>query len=189
MADKQKNWFGRHKVLTVIFGLIILAIIGAAAGGSKTTSKTANTSTKTTSSTSSQPKTVGLNQAADDGKFEFTVASISCGQASVGQDQYLTKAAQGQYCLMNVSVKNIGSEAQTFDASNQFVFDAQNHKYSADSTASDYANPSGSTFLNDINPGNSVSGIVVFDIPKGVTPTVAEIHDSAFSGGVKVNLQ
>jgi hypothetical protein len=69
------------------------------------------------------------------------------------------------------------------------LFDAKGNKYSSDSGASFYANPSGSTFLNTINPGNSVTGAVVFDVPKDVTPTQAELHDSAFSGGVKVNLQ
>jgi len=29
----------------------------------------------------------------------------------------------------------------------------------------------------------------VFDLPKDKTPVTAELHDSAFSGGVKVNLQ
>jgi hypothetical protein len=44
-------------------------------------------------------------------------------------------------------------------------------------------------FLQDINPGNSVSGIVVFDVPNGQTPGHLELHDSAFSGGVTVNVQ
>lgn len=91
--------------------------------------------------------------------------------------------------LLNVTVRNIGNQAQTFDASNQYVYNAQNQKYSADSTASGYANPSGSTFLNEINPGNTVTGTVAFDVPRGVAPVTAELHDSAFSGGVKVSLQ
>ena len=45
------------------------------------------------------------------------------------------------------------------------------------------------TFLEDINPGNSVVGTVVFDVPKGTKVTELELHDSAFSGGVKVALK
>lgn len=48
--------------------------------------------------------------------------------------------------------------------------------------------PSGSTWYNDINPGNSVEGVVVFDIPKDQTPTTAELHDSSPSNGIKVSL-
>ena len=43
-------------------------------------------------------------------------------------------------------------------------------------------------FLEDINPGNSVKGIVVFDIPKDGQIVKLELHDSAFSGGVVVNV-
>jgi hypothetical protein len=76
-------------------------------------------------------------------------------------------------------------------SANQYLYDSQNHKYSADDTATAYAAPAGSTgtWYSDINPGNSVSGTMVFDVPKDVTPTSAELHDSALSGGVKVNLQ
>ena len=156
-----------------------------ASGGKKTPSSTASSSTNATKTTT----IAGLNQPANDGKFQFTVTSVQCNQPEVGSNQYLTKTAQGQYCLLNLSVKNIGNEAQTLDASNQYIFNSQGQKFSADSTASIYANPSDSTFLDSINPGNSVTGIFAFDLPKGVTPTYAILHDSAFSDGVKVNLQ
>ena len=42
--------------------------------------------------------------------------------------------------------------------------------------------------MSEINPGNSIDGTVVFDVPVGVTPTSVEDHDSAFSGGVTVAL-
>lgn len=62
-------------------------------------------------------------------------------------------------------------------------------EYSADDTATMYnSTDTASTWYNDINPGNSVGGVIVFDIPKDQTPVSAELHDSAFSNGVKVNL-
>lgn len=187
MSKSNKNWFARHKVLTVIGVIVALAIIGGVANGGNKTKTTSNTIT--TAKASSQPQTAKVGQAANDGKFGFTVNSVQCNQPSVGSDQYLTKTAQGQYCVVNITANNIGNEAQTLDASNQYLYNAQGQKYSADSEASFDANPSGSTFLQSINPGNSVTGVVVFDLPKGVTPVTAELHDSAFSGGVKVNLQ
>ncbi len=181
------DWFKKHKVLTVVLVLLVIGGIAAAAGGGSNKNSNTQASTKSGSSTSQTLAKIG--QPANDGKFQFVVNSFKCGETSVSQDQYLSKTAQGQYCLLNVTVKNIGNQAQTFDASNQYVYNAQNQKFSADSTASDYANASGSTFLNDINPGNTVTGTVAFDVPKDVTPISAELHDSAFSGGVKVSLQ
>lgn len=185
------QWFKKHKVITVILVLIVLGVIGSAAGGNKQNSNSKSSSSTASSSSSSKATTAKVGQPADDGKFEFTVSSIQCGQTTVGTNQYLQKQAQGQYCLLNLSIKNIGDQAQSLSSSDQYLYDAQNHKYSADDTATIYNEPSGnsSTWYNSINPGNSVTGTIVFDIPKGVTPTTAELHDSAFSGGVKVTLQ
>lgn len=189
--DKSGSWFGRHKVLTVIGALIVVGIIASAAGGgSKTNSGNPSNNGEAKKTESKKADTLAkIGETARDGKFEFTVASVECGKASVGTNEYLTKQAQGQFCLANVTVKNIGSEAQTFDSSSQYLYDAANAKFSADGTASLYANPQGSTFLNQINPGNSVTGIIVFDLPKDKTPVTAELHDSPFSSGVKINLQ
>ncbi len=186
MADKSnKNWFARHKVLTVILGFIVLGIVVSAAGGGKTST----TNKSSSNSSSSKAELAKVGQAANDGKFEFTVKSVECGKASVGTNQYLTKTAQGQYCLLNVSVKNVGDQAQSLLSSNQYLLNASGQKYSADDTATMYNTPNGSSWYNDINPGNSVEGAIVFDVPKDQTPVTAELHDSAFSGGVKVTLQ
>lgn len=58
MADKkQGNWFGRHKVLTVIGVIVLLAIIGGAAGGGNTNNSTTNTpaNNATTQTAESKP--------------------------------------------------------------------------------------------------------------------------------------
>ncbi|WP_203914812.1 DUF4352 domain-containing protein [Rhizocola hellebori] len=122
-----------------------------------------------------------------DGLFEFTVHSVRCGESKVGSD-YLSKTAQGQFCLVNLQVKNIGKEARTFDFGNQQAFGEENTKYSSDGAASLYANDQSEAFLNEINPGNAITADVVFDIGKGAKLLAVELHDSAFSGGVKVRL-
>ncbi|MFE9914121.1 DUF4352 domain-containing protein [Micromonospora sp. NPDC005553] len=132
-------------------------------------------------------KTAKIGQPARDGKFEFTVKSSKCGVAKIGSDM-LGQKAQGQFCLVTVNVKNIGKEAQMFDGSSQKAYAADGTEYSADTGAAIYANKNAETFLNDINPGNQVNGVVVFDIPKNVKLTKLELHDSMFSGGVEVTL-
>ena len=181
-----RNWFVRHKVATVFLGIVALVIIVSAAGGSKTTTSTGSSKD---SKTNIKVETAKIGQAVNDGKLEFTVTSIECGKTSVGSNPYLTKTAQGQYCLLNVSVKNIGNEAQSLTSSSQYLLNASGQKYSADDLATMYNAPDGTTWYSSINPGNSVAGAIVFDIPKDQTPVIAELHDSAFSGGVKVDLQ
>jgi hypothetical protein len=179
------NWFKKHKIITVLLVLVVIGAIAGAGGGNKSTD---NDSGASTDQSDSKAVTAKIGEAARDGKFEFVVKSIKCGKTSVGSD-FLTQEAQGQYCLLGVSVKNIGDEKQSLLSSNQYLFNAQGQKYSADDTATLYAAPDSSSWYSDINPGNSVSGVIVFDIPKDQIPTRAELHDSAFSGGVSVDLQ
>jgi hypothetical protein len=132
------------------------------------------------------PAAPGIGTAVQDGKCEFTVTSVEPGVAWVGND-VLGQDAQGQYVLVHLTVTNVGTEAQYFYDGSQKEFDAQDREFSADSTAAVYLGD-GSTFLNQINPGNTVSGTVVFDVPADTTLTRVELHDSPFSGGVEVAL-
>lgn len=181
------NWIKKHKILTVITAIIIIAAIGSVSNNKSNIQN--NQSTKANATKKLAAHDIKIGQAARDGKFEFVVKSIQCGVVSVGDNPYLTKTAQGQYCLLSVTVKNIGNEKQSLFSSNQKLKDAANKEYSADDTATLYAAPNGSSWYTDINPGNSVEGQIAFDIPKDLTPSTAELHDSAYSGGVTVNLQ
>jgi Domain of unknown function (DUF4352) len=55
--------------------------------------------------------------------------------------------------------------------------------------AADWLAGSGGVFFNDINPGNSVNGLIFFDLPRGDKAVKAELHDSIFSDGVIVYLK
>lgn len=77
---------------------------------------------------------VGMNQPARHGRFEFTVTSFECGTDTVG-GEFLNKQAQGHFCLLGVTVENIGDEAQSLFADNQFLIDRQGREFSADSEA------------------------------------------------------
>lgn len=193
MADKtnkpkdQKSWFARHKVLTAILGLIlVIIIVSAASGGDKTKTNGSNSSkTETQAATAAK-----VGEAARDGQFEFVVKSVTCGKASVTDASgYITKTAQGQYCLMDVTVKNIGDKQQYFSEGDQKLLNAGGQQYSPDSSATLTNSNNSDALLAQINPGNTVEGTLVFDIPKDQTPVTAELHDSSFSNGVKVSLQ
>jgi hypothetical protein len=123
-----------------------------------------------------------------DGKFEFVVNGIDCSKKTVG-NQFLNEKAQGRFCLIDVTVKNIGTEEQMFDGSSQKAFDLAGTEYSNNAAAELYANEGTATFLENVNPGNHVRGKLVFDVPATVVLTELELHDSPFSGGVKVTLK
>lgn len=143
--------------------------------------------TKPVATKPAKPSGPGIGQPARDGKFEFVVNKITCGKRSVGVAPFDAKA-QGQFCLIKVSVKNIGDEPRSFTGGNQRAFSSAGAQFTNSTEAEMYANTDAETFLNEINPGNKVNGTLVFDVPKGTKLTKIELHDSMFSGGVTVRL-
>jgi hypothetical protein len=189
-------------LLIVLAGLIALCCVGgiiaAVAGGSKKSDNQSAASDKpaaagdkpaaaTTGGAAANKTRPKLGQPAHDGKFEFTVTNVEYGKTQVGS-QYANKTAQGQFVLVHVTVKNVGTEARMFTGATQRAFGDGGVKYENDSMAEVYANGDNQTFLNNINPGNEVKGILVFDIPKDKKITSVELHDSMFSSGVTVDL-
>lgn len=137
--------------------------------------------------TAAEPAAIGIGQPALDGDFQFVVNGVDCSQTTIGSE-YLSTQAQGQFCQLDLTITNIGSEAQSFFGDNAKLFNAQGQEFSADSEAAIYLEDSASLY-EEINPGNTLNSKVVFDVPAGMVPSSIELHDSAFSGGVTVALQ
>lgn len=129
----------------------------------------------------------GVGDPARDGKFEFVVTDVERGVERIG-DEYFGEEAQGQFVLVHLTVENIGDRAQYFDGGNVSAFDEQGREFATDGAAAIYLDDSNS-FLNEINPGNVVEGVVVFDVPTDLELVRLELHDSAFSGGTEVTLR
>jgi len=135
-----------------------------------------------------KPAQPGIGDVVRDGKFAFKVTKVRKGLSQVGEG-FTASTAQGQYVLVYVTVKNIGDEAQIFDDSSQRLIDAKGRRFDASSGTAAVSLKDSNAFLNQINPGNSVKGILLFDVPKDAVLTAIELHDSPFSGGVTVALR
>ena len=196
--QRPRKTHTKRNIALAAAGILLLGAISTAIGGgdpATTTTQPAGVSTET--KPASQPtrrppakpaaKTPGIGTPVRDGKFQFTVLKVKPGPARVGSE-YLGKTAQGQYVLVTVRVENIGDRQQMFDGSSQKGFDAQDRAFSADTEAGIYLGAASKSFLTQINPGNTVTGVIMFDIPKGASLSRLELHDSMFSGGVEVRL-
>lgn len=139
----------------------------------------------TPAAVATSPAVPGLGQPARDGALEFVVEAVTCGHPTEGS-ALLHRTAQGQFCEVRLRVRNVGTHARVFTGRLQKAHGADGATYTDDLLAELYANTGNQTFLKEINPGNQVRGILVFDIPKGARITSMELHDSPLSGGVTV---
>jgi Domain of unknown function (DUF4352) len=168
-----------------------IALISSAAVRNAVGISTGNQDAQTTPApaptTPTRPPEPGLNTPVRDGKFEFVVTSVSCGHKSVGVGPISAKA-KGRYCLVDLSVENVSSSGQLLLDGIQRGFDAEGTSYTPDSGAGVIANTGLSILISTIDPGQKVTGTIVFDVPNGVEITKLELHDSAFSQGATVTI-
>ncbi|WP_169982520.1 DUF4352 domain-containing protein [Microbispora sp. H10836] len=176
----------------VLMSLIVVGVVLGGRGGDSRVSLTespegtAQAAKTRTSRPSREARVPGLGDVAKDGRFAFKVTKVEKGLSQVGEG-FTVHKAQGQYVLVHLTVKNIGDEAQTFTDYAQKLIDTKGRTFDADTGAAVWLQGS-NAFLEKINPGNSVKGFLLFDVPKNLAIKAVELHDSAWSGGVTVSL-
>lgn len=175
-AKALRPWYKKKRFAlpTILIFLAVISSLGS------------NSSTKNQSANSASERIAKIGQEARDGKFAFTVNSIDCNAKKVGS-YILTTKPQGSFGVLDILVKNIGQEAQSVNSDNMYLYDQDGRKFSTANSAMQEL-PNSDLWYTDINPGNFVRGQLIFDMPFNITVTKAELHDSAFSGGVIISL-
>ena len=195
----QRNWFMKHKIVTGILGIIIFFVLVGAIGGSKsssTTSASSNSNTNTSATTNTttdqgqpQVKQAKVGDTVTDGDLGFTVQSVSI--ASTIGNSFTTKTAQGVFYVLTVKIQNNGKDTKTINASDFKVTDSQGRKfdYSTDGQlAMEETNGGTSFFLQQVQPSLSVTGKIVFDVPKDATGLKLLAQGGLFTDGVQIDL-
>ncbi|WP_433788800.1 DUF4352 domain-containing protein [Actinoplanes sp. CA-252034] len=134
------------------------------------------------------PSGPAFGEAVRDGKFEFTVTRVDCSRATVGLE-HLKRSAEGRFCVISLTVRNIGESSKYFLGQAQTAYDTTGTAYDSDELAGLYANRGVEAFVQKLGPGEKASGRLVFDVPKGVELATLELHDSPLSDGVRAPLK
>jgi len=134
------------------------------------------------------PVTVAIGEQATDRGLAFVVNEFECGASEIGEGPRRLQAA-GQYCTLDLTVSNNGSEPSAYSATSQLLIDGDGNTYAPDGVATGLAasaaNRPPSTF-QQLNPGIEIKGKLVFDIPKATVPTEAELHGLGSASGLRL---
>jgi hypothetical protein len=126
-----------------------------------------------------------VGEPARDGTLAFTVTGVRCGVARLGEGA-LRETAEGELCLIDVAVVNVGRDARTFAGAAQRAFDTGSRDFPYDAAAQTPAG--GDRLLREIRPGDRAAGPLVFDVPKGARLASVVLRETPFSAGVRVTL-
>ncbi|MFC9519001.1 DUF4352 domain-containing protein [Nocardiaceae bacterium NPDC056970] len=194
-AKKKKKWPWIVGAIVVLF--VIIALTGGGedkkddatpAAPAASTGQAADGAAAAPAPAPAPKKSApGIGAEVRDGKFGFVVTSIETGVATVGDNPYLQKQAQGQFVLVHLDVTNTSDKPQSYFASNQKLIDAKGREFAPDTMAA-INFEAGTAILGELNPGITISTTIAFDIPADAIPAELEVHDSAFSGGASISL-
>ena len=168
---RRRRWYRRKRVLIPVGLLVLLAFLPDDRGDQPTPGA---------SELGSQ-----LGRPVRDGELEFVVRDVRCGVDKLGSGP-LAQQPGGQFCLARVEVTNVKTEPRTLYEPFQKLHDSAGQKHGADFAARFYFRDQ--TLWDEVPPGRSVRGTMVFDIPAAVRPVALELHDGIASGGVTVRL-
>jgi Domain of unknown function (DUF4352) len=173
----QRSWFGRHKILTFIGGIVIVgSIMGALGGGDTETASTTTSASSSSSSSSSTPAkkeetTYKVGDVIKTDELEVSVTKFE-EKDQVG-NQYINKKAPegGVFVAVQYTMKNITDEPiGVFNIPSVNLVDAKGTKYEEDIDASgNYAVETDidtAKLLSDLNPDIQTTGTGVYEISK-----------------------
>ncbi|WP_433713700.1 protein kinase domain-containing protein [Nocardia sp. CA-084685] len=130
------------------------------------------------------PVSAGLNSPVRDGKFEFVVTSVDSGVPRIGLQN-----ASGSYSVVTVEVRNISDEAKWFLPVGQRLVDTQGRQVDHNAIATMWQTTQrryGYSF--ELQPGQSATTQLVFDVTREASPSRLELHDFMLSNGATVEL-
>ncbi|SMX67875.1 protein of unknown function (DUF4352) [Brevibacterium sp. 239c] len=192
---KQKKSLLKRWWFWLLVLVIVIAMISALGGGGEDTPDEASSSSAQDKKAAGgeqkaekAPVETGIGDAVTADGWEITVNKVEDGVASVG-DEFMGSEAQGQFVTVALSVKNTEAEPDYFFEDNIKLGDDEGNTYSADSEAGIYVDENSILFLEEINPGNTAKGVLVFDVPKDVSPDRLTFEGGIFSDPVEISLK
>ncbi len=121
----------------------------------------------------------GIGREVVDQNLSFVVKSVECGPTEVAG-----RAAQGRFCLVTLTVRNVSRTSVTLDSSTQTLSDGAGgagRRFQADpgATAAHPANAGLDMLAPVVNPGNELTGVLVYDLPADAKPVSLSLHAGA----------
>lgn len=107
-------------------------------------------------------------------KFEYKVNSIKTAK-KIG-NEFMNKTTNGQFLIINVTIKNNDKEARIIDTSLFKIIDSQGREFEPLADGDVYVNENTSFFLEEVNPNLSRTGNIVFEMPKDAKGLKLEVN-------------
>ena len=182
---------GRRWVVPVVAGVVLLAVIGLPRllSGDATSESQTEVPPPAVPTAEGPARFALVGEEALDGSASFVVTDFECGATELGTGTGLRRA-QGRYCFLGVTVRNVGRGPVNLLGPGQVLLDNQNRRYGIDdrATAAHPVNQGRDPLASVLNPSNELRLVFVFDIPTDVDPLYANLRATSGGPGATIRL-
>ena len=105
----------------------------------------------------------------------FTMRITSVSRHPTVSSSIDSHRAQGSYVVVRILVENVGDSPTKFDGTDSRILDAAGKQYNPDSKATISQNLEVGGLYHEINPGQKVTRVLVFDLPRTATPVAIRV--------------
>lgn len=161
MAGNDKNWFARHKVLTVILAVVVIGGIAGAMGGSKNDTVTNTGSNNSTQTDKAEEKTefkVGETATFDD--KSITVTDVQRNYST--GNQFAQPESGKEFVIVTVNIVNNSSSTLDYNTYEFKVQDSNGVQQNEALTALS----EGKLNSGSLAKGGKVTGKLAYEVPK-----------------------
>lgn len=167
----------RMSQLVVVGSLVAALILAFAIAGGAFSGDSSSDDVPVSGNTGQRQ--AGIGQPARDGPLTFVVTAFRCPGKDLGEGP-LRRTALGRYCVLDFRATNTSSRPASFSLPAQVLLDRQKRRFAPDPTATATlrraAGSEGFPPVQQLNPGAEISSSLVYDVPEGITPELAELH-------------
>jgi len=126
----------------------------------------------------SQESTVAIGQTATVADASWVVTSAQ--PRTQLRSQFGTQSKQGNFVVVDFTFTNNGDESKTLTQNIITLYDSSGRKSSADTDTFSYISNEKNIFLDQVNPGVSKDGEVIFSVAPDASGFVLELRNTSF---------
>lgn len=130
------------------------------------------------------PADAGIGTPVEVGDLSLTVTDVETGVASVGDSIWDTKA-NGEFVIVSFTITNNGSSPESIFSDDFMLINDAGAEFA---TSSDAWHVEDYLVWEEINPGNSFTGVLIYDVPTDTNVTGLEVSVGWFGTPVSVDL-
>lgn len=175
----QRNFFMKHKIITIVLALVIIIGIGSSLGGNKPETSNANSSTaKSNESKKNETKTFKVGDVVQLKNYKITVNKVY----NVAGNDFAKPKDGNEFIAVDCTVENISDKEQVISSMIMFkVVDKDGRACEYSLTGQTAANAG--QLDGKIGAGRKITGVYVVEVPKGKKGLELEFDSSLLTGG------